>query len=255
MSEIRQYSVGHFLQKTRDTDDGDSLRAELELAREREAATREILEIISQSRDDEQPVFETILKNACVLCNAPLAGLILGAPDDEIQTLAAHKGMFPSAVELFETGQMRMDPELSYAARSIIEGRLIAFDDMGKSELYEQGCPVVRSMVDESGIRSVLFVPLVKDGAGIGNITLFRREISPFDPSEIALVQTFAAQALIAIENVRRFREVTERLEREKASGDVLDIISRSRDDDLPVFRVITEAVPRSAGLYLLTQC
>ena len=153
--------------------------------------------------------------------------------------------MFPSAVELFETGQMRMDPELSYAARSIIEGRLIAFDDMGKSELYEQGSPVVRSMVDEFGIRSVLFVPLVKDGAGIGNITLFRREISPFDPSEIALVQTFAAQALIAIENVRRFREVTERLEREKASGDVLDIISRSRDDDLPVFRVITEAVSR----------
>ncbi|MFC6638892.1 GAF domain-containing protein [Sulfitobacter sp. JBTF-M27] len=221
------------------------MRAELELAREREAATREILEIISQSRDDEQPVFETILKNACVLCNAPLACLILGTPDDEIQTLAAHKGMFASAVELFETGQMRMDPELSYAARSIIEGRLIAFDDMGKSELYEQGSPVVCSMVDESGIRSVLFVPLVKDGAGIGNITLFRREISPFDPSEIALVQTFAAQALIAIENVRRFREVTERLEREKASGDVLDIISRSRDDDLPVFRVITEAVSR----------
>lgn len=62
---------------------------------------------------------------------------------------------------------------------------------MGESELNEQGSPVVRSMVDESGLRSVLFVPLVKDGAWIGNITLFRREISPFDPSEIALCRSW----------------------------------------------------------------
>ncbi len=174
------------------------------LARER--ASSEILGVISENREDDRPVFDAILRNACALCNAPLAGLILGTAQDEAQTLAAHVGMFPAAIELFETGQMKMDPDLSYAARSIVEGKLIAFDDMGQSALYEAGSPVVRSMVDTSDIRSVLFVPLMRDGAAIGNITLFRREVSPFDPSEIALVETFAAQAVIAIENVRQFR-------------------------------------------------
>lgn len=172
----------------------------------RERASGDVLEVISQSRDDEKPVFDTILENACALCNAPLAGLILGTAEDSFQTLAAHKGMFPQAISLFETGQMQMDGSLSYAARSIIEARLIAFDDMGQSELYEAGSPVVRSMVDASNIRSVLFVPLIKDGVGIGNLTLFRREISAFSASEISLIETFAAQAVIAIQNVRQFK-------------------------------------------------
>ncbi|SDC68169.1 GAF domain-containing protein [Ruegeria marina] len=172
----------------------------------RERASAEVLRVISQSRDDEKPVFDAILENACTLCNAPLAGLILGTPQDAIQTLAAHKGMFSAAIDLFESGRMRMDAGLSYAARSIIEGHLIAFEDMGKSDLYQAGSPIVRSMVDDSGIRSVLFVPLIKDGQGIGNLTLFRREVKPFAQSEISLVETFAAQAVIAIENVRQFK-------------------------------------------------
>ena len=221
--------------------DRETLLADLVRGQERERATRNILEIISKSRDDETPVFDAILENACALCHAPLAGLILGTPEDSVQRLAAHKGMFAAAVEMFETGQMRMDGNLSYAARSIIEGRLIAFEDMGESELYQQGSPVVRAMVDTSGIRSVIFVPLIRDGAAIGNLTLFRHEVSPFDQSEISLVETFASQAVIAIENVRQFREVQTRLEREEASREILGAISQSRDDELPVFNTILE--------------
>ncbi|MCU9836588.1 GAF domain-containing protein [Ruegeria sp. WL0004] len=205
----------------------------------RERASAEILEVISQSREDEKPVFEAILENACALCNAPLAGLILGTRQDAAQRLAAHRGMFPAAIELYDTGRMPMDASLSYAARSIMENRLISFEDMGQSELYQANSPVVRAMVDESGVRSVLFVPLTRGGEGIGNLTLFRREVKPFDQSEIALVETFAAQAVIAIENVRQFREVQERLEREKASGEILGVISQSREDETPVFDAI----------------
>lgn len=174
----------------------------------RERASAEVLAAISQSHDDEKPVFDAILDNACALCNAPLAGLIQATPDSDVQTLAAHRGMFPAAIKLFETGQMPMDRDLSYAARSILDGRLIAFDDMGTSDLYKAGSPIVRGMVDESNIRSVLFVPLIKNGRGIGNLTLFRNELKAFNPSEISLVETFAAQAVIAIENVRQFREL-----------------------------------------------
>lgn len=221
----------------------------------REAAMRDVLETISRNRDNDTPVFDTILERACALCDAPLAGLILGTPDDATQTLAAHIGMFDDAVELFETGQMKMDGSLSYAARSIIEGRLIAFADMGESDLYAAGSPVVRSMVDTSNIRSVLFVPLLKDGRAIGNLTLFRRELRAFDPSEIALVETFAAQAVIAVENVRQFYELQSRLEREAASREILQVISASRTDLAPVFDMILKNAARLSGAPLANLC
>ena len=228
-----------------DEGDRDRLLTELARGQARERATRTILDIISRSRDDEAPVFAAILENACALCDAPLAGLILGTPQDAAQRLAAHRGMLPAAMEMFARGEMRMDGDLSYAARSIIEGCTIAFDDMKDSALYRAGSPVVRAMVDDSGIRSVLFVPLVRDGAAIGNLTLFRRAVDPFDAASIALVETFAAQAVIAIENVHQFREVQDRLERETASSRILHVISQSRDDEGPVFAAILESAAR----------
>ncbi|MEW9920259.1 GAF domain-containing protein [Marimonas sp. MJW-29] len=228
------------------------LFGEVQSALVREKATSEVLGVISRSRDDSKPVFEAILDNAQALCNAPMSALVLGTAEDSTQTLAAHRGVFDRAVQLFETGQMPMDGDVSYAARSIIEARLIAFHDMGESDLYTGGSPVVRSMVDESGIRSVLFVPLIKDGKGIGTITLFRKEVAPFDEAEIALVETFAAQAVIAIENVRQFREVQERtsevteaLKYQTATSEVLDVISRSPDVLDPVLEEILQVGSR----------
>jgi GAF domain-containing protein/CheY-like chemotaxis protein len=224
---------------------------------QREAATSDVLKVISQTQDDEAPVFHAILEKAQAICNAPMAGLILATAQDDAQRLAAYIGINPKAVELFETGQMKVDPTLSYAAKCIVEGKLIAFDDMGQSDLYAAGSPVVRSMVDESGIHSVLFVPLVRDSAAIGLITLFRHEVAPFTGNEIELVETFAAQAVIAIENVRQFREVQTRLEREAATKEILSVISQSRNDDTPVFLAILDRAERlcnaqASGLQLV---
>lgn len=209
-------------------------------------ALSDILHVVSTSRHDELPVFQAILENAKTLCNAQMAGLILATAEDEYQKLAAHIGIFPQAVEMFETGQMKVDPELSYAAQCIVEGKLIAWPDMADSELYHAGSPVVRSMVDDSGIRSVLFVPLLQDNAAIGLITLFREAVAPFTDNQIALVQTFAAQAVIAIENVWQFKETQSALARQTATSDILQVINESNTDLQPIFDLI---VKRSAEL------
>ncbi len=214
----------------------------------REAATSDVLKVISQTQDDEGPVFRAILEKAQRICNAPMAALVLGTVEDKAMSLAAQIGIFPEVVHLFDTGQMKMDPTLSYSAKSIFEGRLIAFEDMGQSDYYKAGNRIVRAMVDTSGIRSVLFVPLIKDGAAIGLITLFRHDVDPFHTSEIALVETFATQAVIAIENVRQFRELRTRLEREAATRDILGVVSRSRDDATPVFDAILKNASRLCG-------
>ncbi|UWR22148.1 GAF domain-containing protein [Sulfitobacter sp. S190] len=212
------------------------------------AATSEILRLIGSSRHDETPIFEAIIRHSQTLCNAPMAGLILAKVGDTAQRLAAQAGIYPQVVELFETGQMKVDPDLSYAARCIVECKLFAFDDMGQSDLYAASSPVVRGMVDDHGIRSVLFVPLVLEGTALGLITLFRERLDPFSASEIALIETFAAQAVIAIENVRQFREVQARtvevehaLVREQANAEVLQVISEATSDLQPVFDLIVQ--------------
>lgn len=179
---------------------------ELQTRLERESATNDVLSVISQSRSDDVPVFDAILKNAQALCGAPMSGLILAQKGDAIQTLAAQRGISEDSLDRFRQGGMPMDGNVSYAARCILEGRLVAFADMGESDLYTANSSVVRSMVDDIGIRSVLFVPLMKDGEAIGCITLFRLEIEPFEARHTELVETFAAQAVIAVENVRQFK-------------------------------------------------
>ena len=219
------------------------------------AAMSEVMQVLSASRHDEQPVFQSIVENAKTLCNAQMAGLVLGTAQDSVQRLAAHSGVPEKAIELFETGQMKLDPEVSYAAKCIVEGKLIAFENMGNSELYLGGSPVVRSMVDDSHIHSVLFVPLLKEGRALGLITVFRTFTEPFTESETALVQGFATQAVIAIDNVAQFREVQDRFEREAASREILEVISQTRDDGKPVFQNIVENASRLCRAPLAFLC
>ena len=212
------------------------------------AAASEVLKLMGTSRNDEAPIFEAIIRHSQSLCNAPMAGLILATAQDEAQRLVAHAGIIPRVVELFETEQMKVDPSLSYAARCIVTGELIAWTDMGESDLYIEGSPVVRSMVDDSNIRSVLFVPLVRDGTAIGLITLFREKVDPFSDSEIALIETFAAQAVIAIENTRQFRAMDTQLERERATSEILTTISKSRNNEGPTFAMILDKAAEICG-------
>ncbi len=230
---------------------------ELQTRLEREAASREILEVISQSRDDAKPVFEILLGTAQRLCNSSHGAIVLGEADGEPQVLGAHTSGLDEIEERYENGDFPMDPQQSLAAKAIVDRKTLHFADLKESEPYQSMLPIAVRMVEDEGICSSLYVPLISNGVGIGCLNLHRREQRGYSVDEIALVETFAAQAVIAIENVRQFRELQTRLEREAASRDVLQVISQSRDDEGPVFDVILENAARlcrspHAGLHLV---
>jgi class 3 adenylate cyclase len=187
----------------------DSLRAELDSSREREAATREVLQVISRSRADEQPVFETIVSNAARLLDSP-AGVGLHVLND-VRThsrLACSwgpdKGVFPIGTEFELVGML---PQ-SVAMR---EARVVHTPDIAQSALYLAGDKDMVKKADEEGVRTFLCVPLVKDGVAIGCFNLNRYDLTPFSDAQISLAETFAEQAVIAIENVRQFKELESR--------------------------------------------
>jgi GAF domain-containing protein/class 3 adenylate cyclase len=230
---------------------------EVQMRLEREKASREILEVISRSRDDETPVFEAILKNAARLCNAAMADLELVDEDGvhlrEIKTWGPSERAIPS-----EECVWPMDSNY----RNVVatrEGRIDHIPDLRLTERFLSGDPMAIAVVEVEKLRTGLVVPLLKAGEGIGCLMLFRQEQKPFSNDEIALVETFSAQAVIAIENVRQFREVQIRLEREKASAEILEVISRSRADEKPVFDAILKNAAQlcdvpGAALYLVNE-
>ena len=230
---------------------------ELQTRLEQEKASAEILKVISQSRDDEQPVFDVVLKNALKLCDVDMCILMIARPESQDVVLSACAGQETKAfVPGISTWPLDAIQEPISAIR---ENRMIHTEDMRDTELYRQGDPSRRGIVDDDGMRSRLVLPLISGRAAIGSFVLFRKKVRRFSDEEIAVLTTFAAQAVIAIENVRQFRELQTRLEREAATREILQIISRSRDDEMPVFDVILENAARIcrvpfAGLHLAAE-
>ena len=183
-----------------------SVRAENDRMREREAATREILQVISQSRDDEAPVFDAILENACRLCNAPLAYLSMTTEDRAYVISPARRGAFEKFGVTLDKLRVPLAESRLALARAISECRVFREDDIANHELYTSGDPNRVSMVDDEGARSLMVVPLISKGVGIGSITLYRRKVDPFQDDDVTLVESFAAHAVIAIENVQQFK-------------------------------------------------
>ncbi|MCP5087845.1 MAG: GAF domain-containing protein [Rhodobacteraceae bacterium] len=217
----------------------DSLRAELERMREHEAATREILSVISQSRDDVGPVFDVVLEMAARLCGAPFACLFLANPERTHLTIPAYHGTTSKFVDLINDDPLPLDPSQSLSAQAFVERRPLQVADFSDSPMYRSGQRHRVHAVEVEGIRTVLTVPLIVGDEAYGVILLYRREVALFKEDEIGLVETFAKQAVIAIENARQFREVQTRLEREEAAREILHVISKSRTDTAPVFEVI----------------
>lgn len=173
---------------------------------ERKTATKNILGVISQSSDDELPVFDTILENATRLCNAPMAGLVMVDHDRNRYEIVASKGANPEFVAALKKDPPALDPERFAAARSIVEKRVVHVDDLASPTLYGAQADHRVITIQTEGMRTALFVPLILEQQSIGAIGLWRREVKPFDAEEIELVETFAVQAVIAIENTRRFK-------------------------------------------------
>ena len=209
------------------------------VAEAREIALREVLDVISRSRDNELPVFNSILRNACRLCRAQSgyvtiideAGTHIGSP--------VQYGASDAFMEQARNFRAEIATSSLTAAKAIRERRTFRMDDIANSDLYREGHPVRRAMVDIEGIRSILTVPLLTKDGSLGAIVLYRHEVRPFQDGDVTLVEAFAAQAVIAIENVRQFRELQSRLEREAASREILSAISRSRADPTAVFEII----------------
>lgn len=241
------------LQDPANTADHDTISAALTRAHAREAAMRGILSAISRHRDDVQPVLECIARNAGQLCDAPDVGLHLVNEARTHTRIACvwgpDKGVFPVGTEFELSGTTAM-------ARAIREARTTQIRDFSKDPRYLAREPGPVKKVEEEGVLTFLCVPFIQNGIAIGCVNLNRYEVKSFTDDEIAVLETFAAQAVIAIENVRQFREVQERLERERATREVLGVISRSRTDEAPVFEEILAQAARlcrvpQAGLIL----
>jgi GAF domain-containing protein/anti-sigma regulatory factor (Ser/Thr protein kinase) len=224
------------------------LQRSLTEALERETATSEILQIISSSPTDVQPVFNTIASTAARLCES--FDCIIWRQNGNRLVVVAHHGPIP-----IEPGGLPLTRE-SVPGRAALEGKTFHLMDL---QAQANEFPVGSDLARRLGFRTTLNVPLMRDAAAIGVITVRRTEVKPFSERQVALLNTFADQAVIAIENVRLFTElqtrnselteahaqVTEALEQQTATSEILRVISSSPTDVQPVFDTIAHNARR----------
>jgi GAF domain-containing protein len=221
----------------------EELRRELAEAREQQAATAEILRVISSSPMDLQGVFAEIAASAAQLCAADDA-VIFQVVGDGLR-LVAHHGPIRS---LSVDDSMPLIRGVSTACAVLDRRTVHVADIQAETAEYPQGSDIARRF----GIRTVLHQPLIRAGKAIGVISIRRTEVRPFTDRQIELVKTFADQAVIAIENTRLFEEVQARtkelqdsLDRQTATSEVLGIISRSPNEVQPVLDTIVATARR----------
>src|SRR5262249_8063608 len=211
---------------------------------EQQTATAEILRVISGSPTDLQPVMKAVAESAARLCEATDAH-VFRKEGDLLRVVASH-GALPLARQEIPISRQ------SVIGRAVSDRRPIHVDDLAVA--YPDQFPEAGRM-KEMGYRTILVTPLLREGDPIGAIVIRRTEVRPFSSGQVALLKTFADQAVIAIENVRLFRElqekndaltqahaqVTESLEQQTATSEILRVISRSQTDVQPVFDTIVQ--------------
>jgi GAF domain-containing protein len=220
---------------------------ELAESLEQQSATSEILRAISSSPTDALPVFETIVRNAVTLCGSLFANVFRF--DGELLHYVASRNTGSGYVELLES-KYPMRPDMSQVAgRVILSGSTVRLEDAKADRDYDQRFPTA------VGWRRMLGVPMLREGKPLGVIVVGWAESGPVPQAQEELLQTFADQALIAIENVRLFqeletrnRELTEALEQQTATSEILRAISRSPTDLQPVFDAIATAALKLCG-------
>ncbi|GIK85197.1 MAG: hypothetical protein BroJett026_06780 [Betaproteobacteria bacterium] len=209
---------------------------------QRETAVAEVLRVISTSPTDVRPVLDAVAERAALLCAAPFARIMVVSGNEIVPGAEYWEGRLASGAELAPTTPVPLDRS-SLSGRAVIDREALHIADV--VPLLDGEFAGARENMQRFGCRAVLGVPLMREGGAYGAIILARHEPGLFPPDQVALVQTFARQAAIAIDNVRLFNETREALEQQKASGEVLSVISSSVADTRPVFDKILESCER----------
>jgi signal transduction histidine kinase len=220
----------------------EPLTQELNAITEQQRATTEILKLISSSFGDPQPVFASILASAVRLCGAD-NGVIRRWDGDALHLVATHN-IPPAFIEQREQSPYR---PLEYApsGRMLATGKLVHIADLAADQAYIERNPPAVAAVEIGGIRTMLAVPLLKDSELIGSFVVGRKEVRPFADKQIEIVQSFATQAVVAIQNAQLLHQLRETLRQQSAAADVLKIISRSAFNLQAVLDTVVELAAR----------
>src|SRR5262249_31474087 len=211
-------------------------------ALEQQTATAEVLQVINSSPGDLAPVFDAMLESALRLCEAGCGHIL--TYDGEVFHLAATQGA-PDLVAFQRQSPIRRASTGSITFERIIAGdRFVHIADCRETDEYREKA-IAREIVDRGGMRTLLTVALRKDDALLGTISVYRQEVRPFTDKQVALLQNFAAQAVIGMENARLIPETRDALEQQTATAEVLGVINASPGDLTPVFDALLEKATR----------
>jgi len=237
--------------------------AELSETLQHQTATSEVLQVISRSPGELDPVFQTILVSATRICDAQF-GLLLFYEEEGFRC-ASMFNLPPAFAETFSRNPVIYPPPTDPLGRLVSTRQLVHVADVTQEAGYLAGFPPIVELAEFGGCRTLLLVPMLKEVSLVGVIAIFRQTIRPFTDKQINLVTNFGNQAVIAIENARLLRELRERtddlsesLQQQTATADVLRVISNSSGDLQPVFDVMlanaTRICEAKFGMMLLVE-